>query len=86
MLSRWVNVPAVAVRAVVVFASSAPDEIMPSKDTICEVQQQARASLGTMVGRATKDDDLFRMRLDGRELLWISKQAMKMQTRLMRSH
>ena len=38
LLSRWVNVPAVAARAVAVFASSAPDETMPSKDTIREVQ------------------------------------------------
>ena len=32
LLCRWVNVPAVAVRTVVVFASSAPYETMPSKD------------------------------------------------------
>ena len=31
LLSRWVNAPVVAVRAVVVFASSAPDETMRSK-------------------------------------------------------
>ena len=82
LLSRWINVPAVAVRAVAVFASSAPDETMPSKDAICEVQQQARAGLGAMVssassfttlfGRATKDnEDLFRVGLDGRDVLWI---------------
>ena len=34
LLPRWVNVPAVAVRTVVVFVSSAPDETMPSKDVI----------------------------------------------------
>ena len=93
LLSRWVNVPAVAVRAVAVFASSAPDETMPSKDAIREVQQQARAALGAMiscassftipVGLATKDNkDLFRVGLDGRDVLWIPKQAKKMQTRL----
>ena len=38
LLSRCVNVPAVAVRAVAMFASSAPDETMPSKDAIREVQ------------------------------------------------
>ena len=53
-------------RAVVVFASSARDEAMPSKDAIREVQQQARAGSGaivsaafsfiTPVGRATQDN------------------------------
>ena len=45
LLSRWVNVPEVAVRTVAAFASSAPDETMPSKDAIHEVQQHARAGL-----------------------------------------
>ena len=68
--------------SVAVFASSASDETMPSKDAIREVQQQARAGLGAMVsgafsfttpvGRATKDnEDLFRVGLDGRDVLWI---------------
>ena len=35
-LPRWINVLAVAVRAVAMFARSAPDEIMPSKDAISE--------------------------------------------------
>ena len=80
LLSRWVIAPAVVVQAVAVFASSAPDETMPSKDAIREVQQQARASLGAMVsgassfttpiGRATKDnEDLFRVGLGVRDLL-----------------
>ena len=51
LLSRWVNIPAVAVRAVVVFANSAPDETMPLKDAICEVQQQLRGGLGAMEQR-----------------------------------
>ena len=70
LLYRWVNVQAVAMRALAVFESSAPDETMPSKDAICEVQQQARAGLSGMVSgassfftpvvRATKDnEDLF---------------------------
>ena len=57
-------------RAVAVFASSAPDEIMSSNDAFREVQQQARAGLGAMfsgassfaspVGRAMRDNqDLF---------------------------
>ena len=89
LLSRWINVPAVAVRTVAVFASSAPDETLPSKDTIREVQQQARAGLGAMasgvssfttpVGRATKDiEDLFHVGLDGRNVLWIPEQAKEM--------
>ena len=38
LLSLCVNVPAVAVRAVVVFASSTLDETMPSKNAIRQVQ------------------------------------------------
>ena len=94
LLTRWVNVPAVAVRAVVVFASSAPDDTMPSKDAIDEVQHQARAasdamvrgasSLTTSTGRATKNnEDLFRVGLDGPDVSWIPEQAKEMQTRLM---
>ena len=75
LLSRWVNFPAATVRAVAVFARSAPDETMPMKDAIREVQQQARTSLGaifsgaslftTPVGRATMDnEDLFRVGLE----------------------
>ena len=52
LLSRWVNVPAVDVRAAVVFASSAPDETTPPKDTIREVRQQATAGLSAMVSGA----------------------------------
>ena len=78
LLSRWVNVPAVVVRAVAVFVISAPDEAMPSKDAIREVEQQARADLSIMVsgassfttpvGRATKDNEnLFRV---GKKVKW----------------
>ena len=94
LLSRWVNVPAVAVRAVAVFASSAPHETMPTKDAVREVQQQPRAGLSTTVsgassftttvGHATKDnEDLVRVGPHGRDVLWISEQAKEMQTRLM---
>ena len=94
LLSRWVNVPAMAVRAVAACANNAPDETMLSKDTICEVQQHARAGLGaiasgassytTLVGHATKDnEDLFRVGLDGRDVLWILEQVKEMQTWLM---
>ena len=52
-MSRWVNVPAVAVRAVAVFATSAPDETMTLKGAVREVQQQARASLGAIISCAS---------------------------------
>ena len=94
LLSRWVNVRVVAVRTVTVFESSAPIENMSSKDAIREVQQQARAGLSanmvsgassftTPVGRATKDNEnLFRVGLDGRDVLCISEQAKEMKTQL----
>ena len=77
------------------FASSAPDETMPSKDAIRKVQQQARAGLGAMVsgafsftipvGRGTEDnEDLFLVGLDGREMLWVPKQAKEKQTTVCR--
>ena len=92
-LSRWVNVPAVAERAVAIFASSAPDKTTPSKNPIREVQQQARSCLSVMVsdassfttlaGRATKDnEDLFRVGLDYRCVV-DSGTSKEMQTRLM---
>ena len=85
LLSRWINVVAVAVLTFAVFASSAPDETMPSKK-IRVLQQHARAGLGTMVsgassfttpvGCAMKDnEDLFRMGLDGRDVLCVPEQA-----------
>ena len=79
VLSRWVNVPAVAVRAGAVFASSAPDEAMPSNGSVREAQQQAKAGVGAMVsdaslfttpvGRGTKDnEDLLRAGPDSRDV------------------
>ena len=76
LLSRWVNVPVVTLRAVAVFASSAPDETIPSKDANRGVQQEARTGLGamfsgaslfpTVVGRAIRDnEDFSRSGLDG---------------------
>ena len=41
-LSRWVSIPAVVVRTFLVFVSSTPEDTIPSKDAIREVQQQAR--------------------------------------------
>ena len=43
-----------AVRAVAVIPSKAPDETMLSKDAIHEVQQQAGANLGAMVNGALR--------------------------------
>ena len=82
MLSRRVSVLTVAARA--------PGETIPSDDAIHEVQQQARAGLGAMVsgascsptpvGRLTNhNEDLFRVRLDDRDVLWIPEQANKIQ-------
>ena len=76
------------------FASSAPDETMPSKDAVREDSRKARTGLSAMisgassftipVGRATKDnEDLFRVGLDGRDVLWMPEQAEEMQTRFM---
>ena len=52
LLSRWVNVPAVSVRAVAAFASGEPDETLPSKDAIREAQEQAQAGFGVVVAGA----------------------------------
>ena len=94
LLSRWVNVPAVSVRAVAVFASGEPDETLPSKDAIREAQEQAQAGFGVMVagarsfqaavGRVSKDGEgLFRVHVAGGDVLWIPPQAKELQTRLM---
>ena len=72
------------------FASSEPYETIPSKNIILEVQQQAKAGLGTLlsdasslttpVGLATRDnEDLCRVGLDGRDVLWIPQHAKEMQ-------
>lgn len=42
LLSRWVSVPAVSVRAVAVFASGEPDKTPPSEDAIRKAQEQAQ--------------------------------------------
>ena len=81
-LPRWINVPAVAVRAIAVFASSVPDETLPSEDTMRQVQLQQQVGLDAMVSgassfttpanRAMKDyEDLFCVGLDSRDVLWI---------------
>jgi len=44
LLSRWVNVPAMPVRAVAVFAPCDPDDSMPSKDVVRQAQRKAISS------------------------------------------
>ena len=53
LLFAWVNVPVVAVWAVAVFVSNAPDDTMPSKDAIRGVHQQDRAGLGALMSGAS---------------------------------
>ena len=78
-LSRWVSVPALAVRAVAVFSPSDQDDSMPSKAVVRQAQQKALATDGTevqsfesAVGLAVFDDEgLFRIHARGRHVLWI---------------
>ena len=94
LLSRWVAVPSVRVRALAVYSPSEPDTALPSKDAIRDVQQVSRASLGSLAtpvtsfttesGRAFLDDEgLFRIRVINRDVLWIPEDATKLQTRRM---
>ena len=68
------------------FAGSGPDETMPLMNEIREVQEQAKAGLGASsftspVNRATNDnEDMFRVGLDGRDVLLIPEQTKEMQT------
>ena len=91
LLSRWVNVPAMPVRAVAVFAPCDPDDSMPSKDVVRQAQRKARAADGAdvpafdaVVGRAVLDDEgLFRVLVRGRNVLWIPDSDQQLQVRLM---
>ena len=91
LLSRWVNVPAVSVRSAAVFMPSAPDSALPSKQAVRAVQHDTRVSLGDPdasftddIGRVVKDDeDLFRVKINGRNVLWIPDTARDLQMRLM---
>jgi len=94
LLSRWVAVPSVRVRALAVYSPSEPDPALPSKEAIRDVQQASRASLGSLAapatsfvtesGRAFLDEEgLFRIRVNDRDVLWIPEDATKLQTRLM---
>ena len=89
LLSRWVNVPALPVRAVAVFAQCDPDDSMPSKDVVRQAQRKARTAEGelafdTAVGRAVLDDEgLFRVHVRGCNDLWIPESDEPLQVRLM---
>ena len=75
LLSRWVSVPALPVRAVAVFGPCDQDDSMPVR----QAQQKALATDGTevqsfesAVGLAVMDDEgLFRTHALGRHVLWI---------------
>ena len=79
LLSRWVSVPALPVRAVAVFSPCDQDDSLPSKAVVRQAQQKALATDGTevksfesAVGLAVLDDEgLFRIHACGRHVLWI---------------
>ena len=92
--SRWLTVCSVSVRATAVYAASAPDETLPSKQVIRDAQQASRANLGTLawgatsfmtnVGQVSLDaEGLFRLPVNGRAVLWIPRGAKQLQARLM---
>ena len=88
------TVPSVSVRAIAVYAASAPDETLRSKQVIQDAQQALRANLGTLasgatsfmanVGQVSLDaEGLFRFPINGRAVLWTPKGAKQLQVRLM---
>ena len=75
LLSRWVTVPSVSVRASAVYAVSEPDETLSSKQAIREVHQASRANLGALAAGATSfitDDG--QVTLDDESLLRLQDQ------------
>ena len=79
LLSRWVSVPALPVRAVAVFGPCDQDDSLPSKAVVRQAQQKALATDGTevqsfasAVGHAILDDEgLFCIHAHGIHVLWI---------------
>ena len=75
----WVKVPSVPVRSVDVHRPCDADDSPPSVDDIRAAQRKAVADLGdhlrsfpTTFGQVTlADDDLFRVRVGNRDVLWI---------------
>ena len=91
LLSRWVGVSALPVRAVAVCSPCDQDDSMPSKAVVRQAQQKALATDGTevqsyesAVGLAVLDDEgLFRIHARGRRVLWILDPDKHLQVRLM---
>ena len=93
LLLWWVTVSSVSVRATAVYAASALDETLPSKQVIRDAQQAPRANLGTLasgatvmtnVGQVSLDaEGRFRLPVNGRAVLWIPGGAKQLQVRLM---
>ena len=90
LLSQWVTVPSVSVRATAVYAASAPDETLSSKQVIRDAQQASRANLGTLASGATSfmtnigqvrldAKGIFRLPVHGRAVLWIPVGARQLQ-------
>ena len=79
LLSRWVKVPSVRVRYVVVHSPCDADDSLPPVDVIRAAPRKAVADLSenlrsfpTTFGRGTlADDDLFRVRVGNPDVLWI---------------
>ena len=76
LLSRWVSVPALPVRAVAGFSPCDQDDSMPSNAVVRQAQQKALAtdgtevqSYGSAVSLAVLDDEgLFRIHARGRHV------------------
>ena len=91
LLSRWVKVPSVPVRSVAVHSPCDSDDSLPSPDVIRAAQRKAVADLGdnrrsfpTIFGQVIlADDDLFRVRVGNRDVLWIPSGDKALQDRLM---
>lgn len=81
LLSRWVDVPAVKLRAMAVFAPSEPGDTMPSKELVRPVQQSAREKVKTRAhgaavfmashGQAEEDGGagIFRIKVKGGDVM-----------------
>ena len=90
LLSRWVKAPSVPVRSVAVHSPCDADDSLPSVDVIRAAQRKAVADLGdnlrsfpTTFGQVSLADDLFRVRVGSRDVLWIPSGDKALQVRLM---
>lgn len=79
-LSRWINAPAVKVRVAAMLPPSEPDDTMPSKEVVRQVQQSAHERVRTRAHeaavfmtpheKAVKDGDrIFRIKVKGRGVM-----------------